>query len=783
MTRERSRDRPGRPLSRAGRSSFAGGAAALVLVLALNAPLPAAPSPGTPRIAVVEFANASTDKELEALGKGLQSMIATDLAQVPGLRLVERDRLQEILTEQKLGHGGQIDKATAARLGKLAGATHLLGGTFTVVGGRMRIDARLFAVESGDVLVAEHMEGERDAFFELEKKLGQKVIDSLGITLKPRERAAVAKVQTADFDAFRSYSQGLAAFDDKRYQDAVTSLSDATRRDKDFQLAARTLEDYQRIIADLRQKAQALDSAADGEAERRARAEQAKQSAKWGPTIEQLWKLAGTPGGGQAQADRIAATLLLAKGYRYRFQLRWPRGDQFALDRTADDLDRRYVAEAGPLFPRIPPIPMDRMWDTPAKDQSVVDWVRATWAELENVMVGKRRQAVVEDLGREINDCQNPDTAHDSLVLAMLLDGRQLLRFTERLYQWREALEDSPRGKTWDRVFRASLYRDQLELERSTALLAEQSRADAQDAHAMRRDAAELETNRRLLELLQTSKSPHLAREVLLREGINGESLVQKLFITSSPGPEAYHYLLDDRRLSHGYLFVGDVPVWLIHSGKEAEITSGPRTDRRRTAEVRYWPDVFERKFTPGGPPGMMLLAEGKPRSDLRGRFTVRFTMPEDFRLGVSDHLASARSNHVEGAYDVPEVGFAFGIRQARGDDKLPTTGFVVILDHRTARLARFVIGKPDASADAAEKRRNPLGGKDILTTVIEEHPLALPKGQLEIGVLLKGATLELTAGGRKVSFHAPAERNGFEGIMFRDLGYASVSDLSFVAP
>ena len=254
--------------------------------------------------------------------------------------------------------------------------------------------------------------------------------------------------------------------------------------------------------------------------------------------------------------------------------------------------------------------------------------------------------------------------------------------------------------------------------------------------------------------------------------------------MTSPPAVEGYRYLMDDRHLWHGYTFVGDVPVWLIRAGSDKEITTGPRTDRRRTTEIRYWPDVLERKFSPGGPASMLLLAEGKPRSDLRGKFTVRFTMPEDFRLGVSDRLASIKANHVEGAYDLPEVGFAFGIRQARGDEKLPTTGFVVILDHRTARLSRFVVAKPGEAADADEKRRNPRGGKDILTTAIEEHPLALPKGgPLQIGVLLRGSTLEVTAGGHKVSFRAPADRNGFDGIMFRDLGYASVSELSFGAP
>lgn len=744
----------------------------------------AAPAAG-PRIAVVEFASASTDKELEALGKGLQSMVATDLAQVPGLHLVERERLKEVQAELKLGRSGQLDKATAARVGKLAGATHLLGGTYTVVGGKMRIDARLFSVQTGDVLIAEQIEGERDAFFELEKKLGQKVIDSLGITLKPRERATLAKVQTADFDAFRSFSRGLAAFDDKRYQDAIAAMTDATQRDKDFQLAARTLEDYQRIIADIKDKAQVLDTAADTAADREARDKQAKQSAKWASAIEQLWKLASAQGGGQAQADRIAAILLLSKGYRHRFDLRWPRGDQFALDRTADELDRRYVAEAAPLFPRIPPIPVEEGWTEFGRGQSVVDWARASWAALEKVMVGTRRRIVTEDLAREFNNCQHPGSGQDALVNALLLDGKGTLRFAEKLDRWRGTLEEDARWKTYNRTFFASLYREQLELERSTALLTEQSQADANQAFAMRKDAAEIQTNQHILELLQTSKSPDLVREMLLTEGFtNSEPIIKKYLMTSPPVAEGYRYLLNSRGLSRGYMLVGDVPVWLVHAGKDGEISTGPRTDRRRTSEIRYWPDVHERHFTPGGRPSLLLLAEGRPRQDLRGKFTVRFAMPDDFRAGVSDHLARAKAAHLSGGLDVPEVGFVFGIQQARGDDQMPTTGFVVLLDHRVARLARFVIAKPGETAD--EKARHPNIGrdKDIQTTVLEEHPLVLPKAdRLDVTVSLKGGTLEVAAGGRKTSFHAPAERNGFPGIMFREFGYGSVGDLSFGAP
>src|SRR5262249_61328273 len=88
-------------------------------------------------VAVLEFGNASADRDLDSLGKGLQSMVTTDLAQVPSFKLVERARLRDLEGELKLGRSGLVDNATAARVGKLLGATHLVAGTFTVVGNQM----------------------------------------------------------------------------------------------------------------------------------------------------------------------------------------------------------------------------------------------------------------------------------------------------------------------------------------------------------------------------------------------------------------------------------------------------------------------------------------------------------------------------------------------------------------------------------------------------------------------------------------------------------------------
>lgn len=75
------------------------------------------------RIAVVEFTNAADDHDLDALGKGLQSMLTTDLSGVQQVELVERSRLTEIQDELKLAQQNWVDPATAAKVGKLAGAS------------------------------------------------------------------------------------------------------------------------------------------------------------------------------------------------------------------------------------------------------------------------------------------------------------------------------------------------------------------------------------------------------------------------------------------------------------------------------------------------------------------------------------------------------------------------------------------------------------------------------------------------------------------------------------
>jgi len=145
--------------------------AALTLSL-LVMPLVARAAPDTrPTVAVLYFDYSGKDAEMAVLRKGLAQMLISDLSALDGVRLVERDRLEEILGELKLAQSGKIDPATAAKVGKLLGARYMvLGGYFDLMN-TLRADARVVEVETGKVLQSTGATGKPQDFLGVEQTL------------------------------------------------------------------------------------------------------------------------------------------------------------------------------------------------------------------------------------------------------------------------------------------------------------------------------------------------------------------------------------------------------------------------------------------------------------------------------------------------------------------------------------------------------------------------------------------------------------------------------------
>ncbi|MEN1729209.1 MAG: CsgG/HfaB family protein, partial [Pseudomonadota bacterium] len=85
-----------------------------------------------PVLGVAEFKNESGAGWWGGgVGWDLSGMLANELASTGAFRIVERSNLEAVLNEQDLGASGRVRPDTAARIGELTGAGHVVLGTIT----------------------------------------------------------------------------------------------------------------------------------------------------------------------------------------------------------------------------------------------------------------------------------------------------------------------------------------------------------------------------------------------------------------------------------------------------------------------------------------------------------------------------------------------------------------------------------------------------------------------------------------------------------------------------
>lgn len=217
-----------------------------------------------PTVAVSYFDNTSGQKDFEQLSKGLADMLITDLTKISSLKVVERDKLELLLKEIKLNKSAFIDSKSAQQLGKGLGARFLLTGSFLLMGKDMRIDARLLKVESGEIIMAESVQGLKNDFFTIEKKLAEKIVESLKVRPRRDETYALLAPETKSFEAFEKYSAGLNSMDKKDYGEAQKHLKQAIQLDsgydKAFDALEKAIKALQHDVDSVKKKAASIES-------------------------------------------------------------------------------------------------------------------------------------------------------------------------------------------------------------------------------------------------------------------------------------------------------------------------------------------------------------------------------------------------------------------------------------------------------------------------------------------------------------------------------------------
>ncbi len=186
-------------------------------------------------------------EDFEALTVGLQQMLITEFAQTSQLRVVDRDRLNELLGEQDLGASGRVEDGTAARIGKLVGAKYMVVGGFIDFYGEMRLDTRIVNVETSELVKAYSVRGEREKMFSLVVDLAEGITDELSLPALEKQAMQERKDRAEDIphEAVRMYTKALLAQDRGDTDRAIELFRNVTRDFPQYTEASEALQQLQ----------------------------------------------------------------------------------------------------------------------------------------------------------------------------------------------------------------------------------------------------------------------------------------------------------------------------------------------------------------------------------------------------------------------------------------------------------------------------------------------------------------------------------------------------------
>lgn len=223
-------------------------------------------TPGDRRtIAVPPFRFSGPEQETYApLERGFAELMITDLARSSQLTVVERDRMQAIADEIRLGTSDRVDAASAVRAGKLIRAGRLVNGSMVQAGPQLTIESNVIEVNTGALAAPVSVTNQLDNIFAMQKQLVFQVFAQLGVELTPAERQLVDRQATTNLNAFLAYSRGLLAADDGRFEDASRFFQQARTLDPGFGAASARFNAAQAAIAGAQVSSASIESGLSG---------------------------------------------------------------------------------------------------------------------------------------------------------------------------------------------------------------------------------------------------------------------------------------------------------------------------------------------------------------------------------------------------------------------------------------------------------------------------------------------------------------------------------------
>ena len=162
-----------------------------------------APQPKTEKsVAVLYFENLSSAKEDEYFRDGITEDLITELLKIRELRIFPRSAVSAFR-----------DKSiTAQQVGRELNASFVLEGSLRRAGNHLRLNAQLVDARTGHGVWAERYDRQLEDVFAIQDQIVQSIAKALQVMLSEKEKRAIEKLPTADFQAYDHYLRGRQYF-------------------------------------------------------------------------------------------------------------------------------------------------------------------------------------------------------------------------------------------------------------------------------------------------------------------------------------------------------------------------------------------------------------------------------------------------------------------------------------------------------------------------------------------------------------------------------------------
>jgi TolB-like protein len=170
----------------------------------------------------------------EYLKRSLGESLTASLLEVPGLPVVERQRLKDLLAEQKVSAQELASEDSRVRLGRIVGAGRMVFGGFFLLGPEVQVHVRVVDTATSRVLFSDELTSPAPDVMQQVGPMNRRLARALGGAAVPGGPA----LATASWQA---YDAALALADAGRLDEAVQALQALLGRDKTFTPAERQL--------------------------------------------------------------------------------------------------------------------------------------------------------------------------------------------------------------------------------------------------------------------------------------------------------------------------------------------------------------------------------------------------------------------------------------------------------------------------------------------------------------------------------------------------------------